>query len=234
MLKTNLHFHAGNDPEHRLAYTIRDGIDRAHALGFQVLALTCHHAVLSTPEDEAYARERGILLIPGVERTIEGCHVLILNVTRSAETIGTFEALATYRNEHPECFVIAPHPYFGFGLSLGKELERHRPCFDAVECSWFHSRLFDRNGRAKRFAHEHALPYLATSDTHFLRHLDAAYAYIDASEPTVSAVFRAIREHRFTNISPGVPFWRTMVFDVGSHEIADRVRRLFGVRPPIA
>jgi hypothetical protein len=229
MLKTNLHFHAGDDPEHQLEYTVRDGIDRAHALGFQVLALTCHHVVLATPEDEGYARERGILLIPGVELSVEDCHVVVLNVGRDIESVRTFGALAAYRREHPECFVIAPHPYFGFGLSLGKELERHRSCFDAVECSWFHSRTFDRNTRAERFARDNALPYLAASDTHFLRYLDTAYAYIDASEPTAPAVFAAIREHRFTNISPSIPFWRTMVFDIAFHEVGDRMRRMVGM-----
>lgn len=228
MLKANLHFHAGNDPEHPLDYTVRNGIDRAYALGFQVIAVTCHHAVLSTAEDESYARERGMLLIPGVELEIEKCHVVVLNVDRSVETVRTFVALAAYRTTHPECFVLAPHPYFNFGTSLGANLERNRSLFDAVECSWFHSRLIDRNRRAERFARDRALPYLATSDTHFLRHLDRAYALIDASEPTASAVFCAIRRHRFTNVSPAVPFWKTMVFDIGLRECLARARYALG------
>jgi predicted metal-dependent phosphoesterase TrpH len=227
MLKANLHFHAGDDPEHRLDYTVRTGIDRAHALGFQVLAVTCHHRVLATREDEAYARERGILLIPGVELTVEGCHVVVLNVDRTAESARTFGALAAFRTAHPECFVIAPHPYFRFGFSLGAKLERHRECFDAIECSWFHSRSFDLNRRAERFASDHGLPYLATSDTHYLHHLDRAYASIDAREPTAAAVFRAIREGRFTNTAPAVSFWRTMVLDVGIREVTLRARKLF-------
>jgi len=227
MLKANLHFHAGDDPEHRLGYTVQEGIDRAHALGFQVLAVSCHRRVISTPADEAYARERGILLIHGAEIEVEKRHVVVLNADRSVEAVGTFDALAAYRAAHPECFVLAPHPYFDFGLSLGEKLEHHVSCFDAVECSWFHSPSVDRNGRAERFARDRGLPYLATSDTHFLRHLDRAYALIDAPEPTAESVFRAIREKRFTNVSPPLSFWRTMVFDILFHECLDRMRKVW-------
>jgi predicted metal-dependent phosphoesterase TrpH len=218
-LKANLHFHTSDDPEDAIDYTTREGIDRAAELGFRVLAVTCHRIVAWRPEDAAYARMRGILLIAGVECEIEGHHVVLLNTNRSAESVSTFTELAAFRRANPEAFVFAPHPYFGSGFSLGRQLETHRELFDAVELSWFHATLLDRNRKAERFAHAHGLPYLATSDTHLLPHLDDSYALIFATELTAEAVFAAIRAHNFTNVSRTQRFWKTMVLEIGVREI---------------
>ena len=74
MLKVELHTHTADDPEDRIPYSTCDLIDRAAALGFDALAITLHDHQLDVRRWEAYAADRGIVLIPGVERTIDGCY----------------------------------------------------------------------------------------------------------------------------------------------------------------
>src|SRR5512139_2457420 len=78
-LKADLHLHTAEDPLDRIRYTAKELISKAADEGFDVLSITNHHRVTFNPELFSYARERGILLIPGVEITIRRRHVLVLN-----------------------------------------------------------------------------------------------------------------------------------------------------------
>src|SRR2546430_10462937 len=50
-------------------------VDRAAALGFDALAITLHDRQLADARLADRARDRGIVLLPGIERTIAGRHV---------------------------------------------------------------------------------------------------------------------------------------------------------------
>src|SRR6266853_674567 len=111
MLKVELHTHTADDPIDRIPYTTVELIDRAAALGYDALAITLHEHQLDVRRWEGYAADRGVVLIPGVERTIEGRHVLLLNFTPATEHVRTFADLSRLKTrEHG--LVVAPHPYF--------------------------------------------------------------------------------------------------------------------------
>jgi predicted metal-dependent phosphoesterase TrpH len=227
-LKANLHFHTADDPQDWIPYTFFEGLDRAAVLGFKILALTCHRKAAATPEYVRYAAKRDILLIPGIELEIRGRHVVVLNVTAEAENIRTFDELRRYKKDHPEIFILAPHPFFYGNYSLKKHLEKNVDLFDAVEKSWFYSENFDRNIGGKMIAKKHRLPYLATSDTHILRFLDASYATVTAPEKTIPAVFAAIKNGAFLNTSSPRKLWREMVWEITkwkAREIFKKSRR---------
>jgi len=76
MLKVELHTHTADDPVDRIPHTTVELIDRAAALGYDALAITLHERQLDLQRFAPYAAELGLVLIPGVERTIEGRHVL--------------------------------------------------------------------------------------------------------------------------------------------------------------
>jgi len=206
-LKTNLHFHSGEDPLDIIDYSLFEGIDHAAKLGFDVLASTCHTKNVCREEHVSYAANKGMLLIPGIEANIydEGSrrrsHVLILNCDTSAEHIRTFEDLRAYRAAHPESYSIAPHPYFYGTFSLKQRLEQHIDLFDAIEHSWFYTHTMDRNTKAEQVAHKYGKPFVATSDTHTLAYIDTNYALIDAEERTVASVFRALSKHAVQNVT---------------------------------
>lgn len=202
-LKANLHLHTQEDPEDGkfISYSVRDVIDRAAALGFEVLALTLHNKCGYTDELGEYARQRNILLIPGIEKTIEGRHVLILGADRGAEQVQTFPALADYRAAKSDILVIAPHPYYYGNISVKEKLEQYHELFDALEQSWFYNGIFDRNADARLVAQRYNLPLIATSDLHALSRIENSYAVIEAPEKTISAVLHSIRSGAFTNHS---------------------------------
>ena len=69
-------------------------IDHAAELGFEVMAVTNHDFMSHTDDLADYAAWRGVLLIPGVEATIENRHVLLYNFDYWASVPRTFEDVA--------------------------------------------------------------------------------------------------------------------------------------------
>src|SRR5471032_714379 len=132
MLKVELHAHTSDDPVDTIPHTTVELIDHAAALGYDALAITLHEHQLDLRPFTPYAAERGIVLIPGVERTIEGRHVLLLNFARGAEDVRTFADLARLKARAP-VLVVAPHPFFPATVALRGALKRNADLFYAVE-----------------------------------------------------------------------------------------------------
>jgi len=106
-LKADLHLHTAEDPLDRVRYTAKELISKAADQNYDVISITNHHQMTFNSDLLSYARERGILLIPGVEMTIQRRHVLVLNPP-PYETCSDFYSLSKLRR--PETLIIAPHP----------------------------------------------------------------------------------------------------------------------------
>jgi len=223
-LKANLHFHSSDDPQDCIEYTFFEGIDEAARGNFEVLALTCHDFFVDKNEYREYAAKKNILFIPGIEKTIQKKHVVILNASKEAENIKNFEDLAVYKKNNPHCFIMAPHPYFHGGSSLKKSLENNINLFDAIEFSWFYSKMFNCNKRAESIAKKYNLPLIATSDTHILPFINLSYSLIEAEEKNIAAIFEAIRKKRFININPPKKIWREMIWPVLKFEGRKKIK----------
>jgi predicted metal-dependent phosphoesterase TrpH len=180
MLKVELHTHTADDPIDAIPYTTFELIDHAATLGYDAIAITLHERRLDLRPFLPYAEERGIVLIPGVERTIEGRHVLLLNYSAPAtDELRTFDDLKTLRRrEHG--LVIAPHPFFPSTVCLRGALARHADLFDAVERNAMFVRGFDFNRAAERFAVRHGKPVVGNCDVHRLAQLGSTYSMVDA------------------------------------------------------
>jgi predicted metal-dependent phosphoesterase TrpH len=194
MLKVELHTHTADDPVDRIPHTTGQLIDRAAALGYGALAITLHERQLDVRRFEGYAADRGIVLIPGVERTIEGRHVLLLNFTCGTEQVQTFADLARLKARE-RGLVVAPHPYFPTSECLHGDLERHADLFDAVERNAMFIRGIDFNARAERWAARHGKPIVGNGDVHRLAQLGSTYSEVDASADP-DAICEAIRAGR--------------------------------------
>lgn len=191
MLKIDLHTHTADDPVDHIPHSARQLIDRAADLGYNVLAITLHERLLDPAALAAYAADRGILLIPGIERTIEGRHVLLLNFSRAAEDVSSFSDLARLKaKEHG--LVIAPHPFFPTASCLGRLMDRHAALFDAVERNAMFTRALDFNLRAERWAAVHGKPVVGNGDVHRLYQLGTCYSLVDAP-PDADSICEAIR-----------------------------------------
>ena len=191
MLKVELHSHSSDDPHDRIPYSTHQLIDRAAELGYQALAVTLHDRQLDPAPFEGYARERGVVLIPGIERTIEGKHVLLLNFRRGAEAVQSFDDLARLR-EREAGLVVAPHPFFPHSSCLRGLLDRHAALFDAVEWNAMFTRSVNFNRAAERWARQHGKPMVGNGDVHRLRQLGNTFSLVEA-EPSADAICSAIR-----------------------------------------
>jgi predicted metal-dependent phosphoesterase TrpH len=194
MIKVDLHIHTADDPVDRIPYSTKELIDRAAGLEYGALAITLHEHQLDLRPLTAYAAERGIVLIPGIERSVEGHHVLLLNFNSGTEDVETFEDLARLKRRR-EGLVVAPHPFFPLGCCLRGELDRHVDLFDAVEWNAMFTTAVNFNRRAQRWAFRHGKPLVGNGDVHRLRQLGTTYSLVDA-EPDADAICAAIAAGR--------------------------------------
>lgn len=191
VLKVELHAHTADDPVDAIPHTTTQLIERAAELGYHALALTLHDRQLDVSRFASFAAERGVTLIPGIERTIQGKHVLLLNFRRGAEDVKTFEDLARLKQREPG-LVVAPHPYFPGSTCLRGLLDRHRALFDAVEYNGMFTSTLNFNIPAVRWAHINGRPMVGCGDVHRLRQLGTTYSLVDA-EPDADEICAAIR-----------------------------------------
>jgi predicted metal-dependent phosphoesterase TrpH len=193
-LKVELHAHTSDDPVDKIPHSTRELVDRAAALGYNALAVTLHDRQLDLTPWQSYASGRGIVLIPGVERTIEGKHVLLLNFPASEVGVRTFSELRALKRRH-DGLVVAPHPFFPSTSCLFGALERHADLFDAVEVNAMFTRQLDFNARAERWATRHGKPLVGNGDVHRLVQLGTTYSMVDA-DPDPTSICRAIAAGR--------------------------------------
>src|SRR6266571_6235829 len=176
-IKIDLHIHTLDDPKDAVDYSAHQLLERAHSLGFRVLAITLHDAVFEQKDVYSDAAAMGILLIPAAEVRLCGADVIVLNVT-SAEVaeLKNFDDLRQLRARRGmSIFTIAPHPFYILGGSIGPRLFEEIDCFDAIEVCHFHKGLLNPNRRAARVARRFGKPLIATSDAHRLHAFGGHY-----------------------------------------------------------
>jgi len=198
MLKVELHSHTSDDPEDPIRHTARQLIDRAAALGYGGLAITLHNRYTGDPALAEYARALGLTLLPGIERTITGRDVLLVNFPAEAAEVASFDDLHALKRRFPSGLVVAPHPWFPMGHSLGSALmDCHADLWDAVEINAFHVRGIDFNRPARRWAQARGVPLVGNCDVHQLDQLGTTYSLVDALRGAgPDQICRAIREGR--------------------------------------
>lgn len=191
-LKTDLHLHTSEDPLDHIRYTAKELIQKAAVEGFDVISITNHHQVTFNQDLSSYAHERGILLIPGIEMTIQRRHVLVLNPPPH-KLCSDFISLAKLRR--PETLIIAPHPFFPGTYSLNGYFLKHLNLFDAMEYCHYYSSAINFNQRAVKVSRDFGFPLVGNSDSHFLSQFGTTYSLIDAHK-NIESVFAAIRQNK--------------------------------------
>ena len=196
-LKADLHLHTAEDPLDRVRYTAKELISKAADEGFDVISITNHHQMTFNQDLFSHAQGMGILLIPGIEMTIQRRHVLVLNPP-PYKMCADFFSLSKLRR--PDTLIIAPHPYFPGTYSLNGYLLKHLHLFDALEYCHFYSPMINFNQRAVEVSQSFGFPLIGNSDAHFLSQLGATYSLIYA-EKNLAAVFAAIRQNKVKVVS---------------------------------
>ncbi len=199
-----MHSHCQGDPvDEHLKHTLFEHIDRAKQVGLDAIAVTWHRKVCTVPEAFAYARERDILLIAGMEAEVGRKHLVVWNLAGD-DLPGrtTWDEVRALRARKPEVMMMAPHPYYPHPSCLGHEMNDNIDCIDAVEwCSlhvhWLPGRV-NPNLRAARWAQQHGKTLIACSDAHALDHIGRNASTVEATERTPEAILAGIRAGRVT------------------------------------
>jgi hypothetical protein len=193
-LKIDLHTHSAEDPHEGISHSAVQLIDMASQQGFDVLSITNHNTVTWSGDLNDYAREKGILLIPGVEAKLSGKHVLIINpALRDIPSGMSLEDLKILKS--PSTLIVAPHPFFPSPYSLKADLFPFFHFFDAIEYSHFYNHIINCNKKALRVAQRTGVPLVGSSDCHSLHQLGTTYTLVEAKKDKES-VIEAIRRGR--------------------------------------
>jgi len=230
MLKVELHTHPADDPRDDIEHSAQQLIDRASDLDYDAIAITLHNKQLDIRPLKEYASQRGLLLIPGIERDILGKHVLLLNFSIRTETVESFEDLADLKREEPAGLVVAPHPFFPLGSCLGRTIHSHPNLFNAVEVNAMYARSANFNRAAERWARAHGKPVVGNGDVHRLEQLGTTYSLVDAA-PSPDAICEAIRQGRVQVSSTPLPLLRAVwIFaKILQSDVLRSLRRAFGI-----
>ncbi len=194
-LKCQLHTHCHGDLVDNINYSAKKLINEAAKLNYDVLSITCHRKLLFNKDLQNYAKKKGILLIPGIEFEIDNKHILGLNVDKKITKVDTFIKLSKYRASHPDCLIVAPHPFFPTRNCLKNKLIKNIQLFDAIEISWAYTKTKNYNKKAVKFAKYFNKPLVTTSDCHILNYLDAGYIYLD-SKKNPKSIIKAIKNNK--------------------------------------
>lgn len=231
-MKAELHAHCGLDPVDRriCPFSAQDLIKEAARLHYQVLAITCHDLDIWTRDLAEYAAGFGITLIPGMEVTAGGKHVLVYNFGARAEHLRTWIQIRAL--SRPDTLVVAPHAYFPSWTCLGRDLETYIDVFDAIEVSGFRTAGIDFNRRARALAAAHRKPLVGNSDVHQLWQLGRTFTWIHA-RPDPESVIGAVKEGKVRveesalSYVDAVRFWMTALMRAAFAPRSQRGNRRF-------
>ncbi|MBU0535364.1 MAG: PHP domain-containing protein, partial [Nanoarchaeota archaeon] len=202
------HTHAGSDKNHTLKYSPKELIDAMADRGYEVFSITNHDTVTYSRELKDYAKKKGILLIPGIEKRIENKEVIILNADKKAENLKTFDDLRRYK-EKRNIFVIAPHPFYPDPKALHSKLIENIGLFDGIEFSHFYLSWWTFNTKAAKLARKQGLPLIGTSDCHIFEQLNRTYTMIDADK-NIDSVFEAMKNMKTRLVTTPLPLFKAI------------------------
>jgi len=216
--------HTSEDPEDIfIRHSATELIDKAAECGFEVLAITLHNTRFYTSYLKDYAQDRGILLIPGMEATIEGKHILLINMDCDLSKIRKIQDLNRYTGE--DTLIIAAHPFFPSPHCLGSKLESNIGVFNAIEYSHFYLDKINFNEKGRQIAAKYQLPMVGTSDTHFLHQFNRTFSMVEADKE-IGAVVEAIKKGRVEVVSqPLTPWYAITTYSALKYKSLHRVKR---------
>jgi len=202
-LKVDLHLHTADDLAEIAAgrknlIPPKELVDMAVEQKFDAIAISHHCVQYVNHELDEYAKQKGLILIPGVETFIQRKHVLLINFT-TKKYILSYHDLLKHKND--DVLVIAPHPFYFLSACLGNELIRNIECFDAIEYCHYYYKFFNPNRKAISVAKKYGLPVVGNSDTHRRFQFGSTYSYVYAEEKTIPAIIKAIKQGKVEYVS---------------------------------
>lgn len=195
MIKVELHAHTSDDPGDRIPHHTHALLDHAARFGYGGLAVTLHNRWFDPAPFRQRAAALGLVLLSGIEKTIDGKHVLLINVPREAVDLQSFEDVRDLKQRTAGALVIAPHPFYPIPSALGRRMDGLVDVIDAVEINAMYTRRLDYNREARAWAAEHGKTLVGNTDLHRLDQIGTTWTDVDAP-PEADAICAAIRAGR--------------------------------------
>ena len=133
-----------------------------------------------------------MVLLPGIERTIQRRHVRWINFPRECEAVASFDDVRALKQRFPKGIVIAPHAFYPIVSAMGRDGEGCLDVVDAIEVNSMFTPWVNFNNRAVAWARAHGKPVVGNTDLHLLEQLGTTYTLVDAP-PDADAICAAIR-----------------------------------------
>lgn len=213
MLKADLHIHTTEDPVNhwKVKHDVFQLIDYAASKGFKVLAITLHNKLFYNEKIKDYAKNKDIILIPGIEVRIglQDFLVLMKKPIRNVENIKSYDDLRSFKKKNSkDIIIIAAHLFYPRYVFF--PINPKYDVADSFEYSHFYTTWLNLNRRAVKIARSLGKPVIGNSDAHALWQMNHTYSIID-SKKDVDSVFSAIKKGDVSVITEPF-FFRTLIF----------------------
>ena len=196
-IKADLHVHTTYSKDSLIAP--KDLIYYAEKNGLNAVAVTDHNQLEGAFK---IAKETDFLVIPGMEVSSADGHIVALNVQELIPR-GLSAAETVTRIHRAGGVAIACHP---FVLFKGCLKDKICSTFDAIEIINARAFPFKRSvQKATETAERLKLPRVAGTDAHYGPQIGSGYTLIEASEPSVEAITKAIVEGNCQPFGKAVP-----------------------------
>ncbi|MFT4310724.1 MAG: PHP domain-containing protein [Candidatus Woesearchaeota archaeon] len=241
----DFHHHIDIDPQdYNISYTLQDVCKQVKKKGITCIAITCHDKPIYTKQCAHIATQYGVLLIPGIEKTVYFTHTpftrkgkmhLLFYASDNIyiEKIHQLDALTdiiAYKKKHNKnihcCLAHCKIPKMGLQDSEIEYLVKSG-LIDSFEFHGFYSVWWDfpNNKRVVELAKYYTKPLINNTDTHFLEQIGYAKTlFSDAQTP--KQVIQALKHTRI--VTKPIRTWTFMVLMVKflyAH-YANHIRRL--------
>jgi predicted metal-dependent phosphoesterase TrpH len=193
-LKADMHLHTNEDPQDskKINYSSHELIDYLARNNFDVFSITLHnHMFEKGVMDEviSYAKNKGLIMIPGIEKTIEQNHVLIYNMDKEcAEKISTYPELKKTFLEYgirdirkrDSILIVASHPHYPSKSAINNRLFDLRRLFHGLEYNSFYLKwdILNFNKQTPYEAERWGKALMGNTDAHRLEQIGNTYTNI--------------------------------------------------------
>ncbi len=163
-------------------------IKTAEKMGLKGIAITDHDTVKFHKRVKI---ETGILIVPGIEISTEGGHVIGLGVRENIQKRMTLEeTVEKIREEGGE--VVMAHPYDFMRKGVGKRMEKLQNVIIETQNGATFIQKF--NEKAKQYAQKNKLGETGGSDAHRIKDIGMAYTRVGEKVETVEELLEKIRK----------------------------------------
>jgi predicted metal-dependent phosphoesterase TrpH len=196
-LKIDLHVHTCYS--HDAVTTLKEVVTYSKKRGLDGVAITDHDTLLGALK---LLQKNEILVIPGIEITALGGHVIALNITKLippkldlSETV--------WRIHEAGGIAVAAHPVSIYKSTFSQQITS----YDAIEVINSAAVPFSLSTYlSRKLATRLNLPQTAGSDSHYAPEIGAAYTIIEA-DPDIDEIIQAIKRGSTLPLGKPIP-WR--------------------------